>query len=70
VINAFIPDEGEPDSRKVSVALSAIAEANKMQGHYAPDKHQNINLNLNADADIAKLKELTEEVVKAHEKEY
>lgn len=38
--------------------ISAIAELNKMQGHYAPSQTQNINLNI----DIAEALELMEKV--------
>lgn len=38
VINEFIPNEGSLNSRKARVGLQALAELNKMQGDYAPDK--------------------------------
>lgn len=40
VIDAYIPDEGEIalNTFETSVAIKALAELNKMQGDYAPDK--------------------------------
>lgn len=35
---------------------SLLAEANKMQGHYAPEKH--VNTNINSDIDLEELREL------------
>lgn len=70
IIDAYVPEDREPDPRKASVAISAIAEANKMQGHYAPEKHLSVNANLNADADIIKLSQLTEEIIKSKEKPF
>jgi len=37
-----------------ATGIKAIAELNKMQGHYAPTQNQNMNLNVNADADDVK----------------
>lgn len=54
VIDSFIPEEGELKPDKVKVGLSAIQEANRMQGHYAPTQNQNLNVNLNGDIDSAK----------------
>jgi hypothetical protein len=56
VIDDFIPDDQsmELDSRKVAVALSAIAESNKMQGHYSAEKILTANVNMDADLEQAK----------------
>lgn len=57
VIENFIHDEeGKPLTAKdVSVAISAMAEANKMQGHYSAEK--TVNLNLNNDTDLQQARE-------------
>ncbi len=52
------------DDRERGVALKAIAELNKMQGHYSAEKH--IIVNLNADADV----EITKALVKQYKQEY
>lgn len=53
VINKGIPDDIEDQERMdvdgVRVALSAISEQNKMLGHLAPTKSQNVNVNVSSD---------------------
>ena len=51
IIETAIPDDLKDRTSDtmpvlgVSIGLQAIAEANKMQGHYAPDKVQSVNIN-------------------------
>jgi phage terminase small subunit len=52
---------------KPQVAISAISELNKMQGHYAPTQVQQTNLNL--DLDVLKLKEIND-LVNEKQKDY
>ena len=72
VIDEFIPDDSILDHRVVSVALQAIAESNKMQGHYSAEKV--ITTNLNMDADLKVTKEAAEqtmrELIQANKREY
>lgn len=67
VIDDFIPDDSSIPlcGKDVSVALSAIAESNKMQGHYSAEKH--VNLNLSADVDVKQAKEETLRMLKRSE---
>lgn len=61
IIDLCVPDEPDISSEiNPSVAISAIAELNKMQGHYAPSKSENINHN----SDESKVKELIEKYKK------
>ncbi|MFA6080734.1 MAG: terminase small subunit [Candidatus Gracilibacteria bacterium] len=48
VIDRYIPDDDKIDMKtdKVKVALAAIAELNKMQGDYAPDKKLSVNVDM------------------------
>ena len=55
-------EEGKPQ-----VAISAISELNKMQGHYAPTQVQQTNLNL--DVDVIKLKQIND-LVNEKQKDY
>ena len=48
----------------MTVAIQAIGEMNKMQGHYAAEKH--VNVNMNVDGDIKKL----ENLIKKYRKDY
>lgn len=65
VVDQFIPDS-DLKVNEVKVGISAIAELNRMQGHYAPDK--SMNLNVNADAQATK--ELIERLESEHKSEY
>ena len=64
VLDDFIPDDRsqELDTRKVAVAIQAMAESNKMQGHYSAEKI--ISTNLNMDADMQATKEAAQEAFK------
>lgn len=43
--NQYIDDNGVMhDSYDPQTAIRALAELNKMQGHYAPEKHVNVNI--------------------------
>ena len=55
-LQAIIDSETSKDSDRIS----AIAELNKMQGHYAPT--QNINHNLNANIDLKDIANVLERV--------
>jgi phage terminase small subunit len=68
-IERAIPDEQSEETQIYDphVGLKAIAELNKIDGDYAPEKHHNVNLN--ADVDMAILKEHFK-LLKQHEKEY
>jgi len=48
-------------------AIAAIAELNKMQGHYSPVK--SVNIDLRADADMLKLKELSNKLLLEYKSE-
>lgn len=69
IINLNVPDDennisSDPGSVKryqFGAALGAIAELNKMQGHYAPSK--SVNLDIKADADIKKMLELSNKLL-------
>jgi hypothetical protein len=60
LINICTPDctDITKDDINANATISAIAELNKMQGHYAAEK--SINTNLNIDADFQKVRELVE----------
>ena len=49
------------DTQDKSVCVKAIAEINKMIGHYAPERHYNENLNVNAELkDIQEIRKMYE----------
>ena len=54
--------------KKASVAISAIAEANKMQGHYSAEKHVNVNVGMDIEKEEAK--RLTQELMDKYRSEY
>lgn len=64
IIDAFIADEVCLIPKEVSIALHAISEMNKMQGHYSTEKH--VNINVKADPDLKKV----ESLVNQHAKDY
>lgn len=65
IVDKCAPDDAvEAKEMQATAATSAIAELNKMQGHYSAEKH--INTNLNIDTDLNEISEL----VKLHEQEY
>jgi len=54
VVDKGIDENSEGiDVESARVAISATAELNKMQGHYSPEKHQNVNLNIDVDVQKA-----------------
>ncbi|WP_342227999.1 hypothetical protein [Rickettsiella endosymbiont of Rhagonycha lignosa] len=64
IVDTFIHDEASLTSQEVRTALIAISEMNKMQGHYSPEKH--VNVNIKTDPDLQQL----EDLIKQHGKEY
>jgi phage terminase small subunit len=44
IIDEYIPDTGDLIPDKVKVAITAIAEMNKMSGDYAPNKSLTLNV--------------------------
>lgn len=65
IVNTFIPIETRNlEAKNVTTAIQAIAEMNKMQGHYAAERH--VNMNVNVDSDIEKL----ESLIKKYRKDY
>ena len=64
VVDTFINDAACLTPKEVSTALQAIAEMNKMQGHYSAEKH--VTINVNADPDLQQI----ESLVNQHAKEY
>lgn len=49
------------DTPDKSVCVKAIAEINKMIGHYAPERHYNENLNVNAELkDVQEIRKMYE----------
>lgn len=50
--------------------LTAIAELNKMQGHYSPERHENVNANITVDPSVLKVRAILEDLKKKYEKEY
>lgn len=64
IVDTFINDEAHLTPTEVRVALLAINEMNKMQGHYSPEKH--VNVNIKTDPDLQQL----ENLINQHGKEY
>lgn len=65
IVTSFIPREASNlESKEVAVAIHAIAEMNKMQGHYAAEKQ--MNLHVNVDNDMAQL----ETLIKQYRKDF
>lgn len=64
VVEAFITDEASLTPQEVRIALLAISEMNKMQGHYSPEKH--VNVNIKTDPDLQQV----EDLIKQHGKDY
>lgn len=63
IVEVFIDSE-DLSPNKVNSAIQAISEMNKMQGHYSPEKH--VNVNIKTDPDLQQL----EDLIKQHGKEY
>jgi hypothetical protein len=55
-------------TRDIATALSAIAESNRMQGHYSADKH--LTTNVNMDLDLEHAKQVMQDLIKQHKKDY
>lgn len=64
IVEAFIESKENLISSKVNSAIQAISEMNKMQGHYSPEKH--LNVNIKTDPDLQQL----ENLINQHGKEY
>lgn len=64
IVEAFIESKENLISNKVNSAIQAISEMNKMQGHYSPEKH--VNVNIKTDPDLQQL----ENLINQHGKEY
>lgn len=72
LIHRAIPDDDEAGIEAVtktgSIGISAISEANRMQGHHSAEKH--INASVSVDADLKQVQEEIERINKVHEREY
>jgi hypothetical protein len=64
VVETFITDKGSLTPQEVRIALLAISEMNKMQGHYSVEKH--VNINVKADPDLQQL----ENLINQHGRDY
>jgi phage terminase small subunit len=64
IVEAFIESKENLSSSKVNSVIQAISEMNKMQGHYSPEKH--VNVNIKTDPDLQQL----EDLIKQHGKDY
>lgn len=53
IIDRTIPDDDNLPC-DYNTGIKAIAEANKIQGHYAPTQNQNLNVSVKTDVDTAK----------------
>jgi phage terminase small subunit len=60
-------DPNKVDLQYANIAISAIVELNKMQGHHAPDK--SIVMNLEHDEQLKAINQMTLELVKKKEEE-
>lgn len=70
LINSVIGKEGDPDSvdlQYANIAINAIAELNKMQGHHAPEK--SIVVNLEHDQQLKLVNEMTMQLLEERERE-
>jgi hypothetical protein len=64
-----VPDaEHDVVPKKAMVAISAIAEANKMEGHYSAEKHVNVNVGI--DTDMEEAKRLAQELLEKNRRDY
>jgi len=69
IVTSVIGNPDDPDTvdlQHANVAINAIAELNKMQGHYAPDK--SIVVNLEQDEQLKLVNEMTLKLLKEKEK--
>lgn len=70
IVNSVIGHEDNPDSvdlQYANIAISAISELNKMQGHHAPDK--SIVVNLEHDEQLKLVNEMTMQLLDEKEME-
>ena len=58
VIDAAIPDNTKSIKDLHAIGIAAIAESNKMQGHYAPEKSITAKFNINTDKDLREAKDI------------
>ena len=56
------------DSQDDRIKIAAIAELNKMEGHYAPEK--GVHLNIGLDADLEEVKRITSELMGKNKSKY
>lgn len=69
VVDISIPDDAlEITEMDPEAGLKAIAEMNKMQGHYQPES--TISTNVHVDTDIINAEHIMEEVLERHKKDY
>lgn len=69
VIELSAPDSARHHKEiNATAAISAIAETNKMQGHYSADKL--VTVNVNADLDVNKALEVQRQLLPSFEKDY
>jgi hypothetical protein len=67
IADKAVPDNAETiKERAADVAIKAIAEANRMQGDYSPEKRVNMNI----DTDLEEAKELTKKLLEQYRSEY
>lgn len=70
IITSVIGNGEDPDAvdlQHANIAISAIAELNKMQGHYAPDK--SIVVNLEHDEQLKMVNDMTVQLLREKEKQ-
>lgn len=70
IIESIMGDGDDPekvDLQHANIAISAIVELNKMQGHHAPDK--SIVMNLEHDEQLKVINQMTLELVRKKEEE-
>lgn len=68
-VDRALPDDEKSEATiNPQIGITAIAELNKMQGHYSAEKH--INANLNTDTEISDIKELMDGLIAKHDKEF
>lgn len=61
IVECVIPPNGEIDKQYMNTAINAMAEDNKMFGHYAPEKK--IQINITEDEALKRLNELTNQIL-------
>ena len=70
IIDIAIPDNLERITKEVVVGLQALAEANKMQGHYSAEKHVNLNANIDLTPEQKEALQLIASLRKQYERDY